>query len=217
MKYLLVCLLCCSFHSAYTQQFAFESGCNNDEGIYNNYYNRVKLVVEGLSCSDVILKSDSFDVRKTDDCIFYIRATRKQHTIAPIEIFDKRSNKLIQRVYMEFTDSIPLPELKVNRPGGREYGYVISLSTDSIYCVAPFSDRYNQAMRFSVLSYEIEVISRDKTIYSQKVTGCKISKETKKQMEKMYAEDYFVLRKIKVKDENGNEYLIPKKILPVSP
>ncbi len=211
MKYLLVCFLCCGFNIASGQQFAFQSDCATPEGIYNNYYNRIKLVVEGLSCSDVLLRGDSFDVKKIDDCIYYIRAISKQHTIAPIEIFDKKNNKPIAVVYIEFSDSIPLPEVNVNKPWTSKGRKSISPMSDSVYCTSPIRDQFNDLLKFSVLSYNVEVVSRNKVIYSEKVMGYKISSGTKKYMNELRYGDKVVLKSIKAKDQNGNDYLIPSK------
>ncbi len=207
VRYFLFVVLLFSVVKSSSQNILIKTNSENEAPkIYRTYYNALEIVVEGYNCDSLTLKSNelSIEKQKSSRCAYYVRA-KSSVNVAYLYVYS--SQNLIDSSILFVEDNVPLPIVK--RFGKETEHEILNRQFDSLYCISPFQDLYNKGVKFTILSFIVEIVHDGRVRYSEYIQGHILSKAFKDNFFNVRPLDKVILRSIAIRSDDGAFHSIP--------
>lgn len=194
------------------QKYGFVNLYNKEHPslLYQTYFNAL-IIRDFLPDTNVTFTAKNVEIKKGNYNYIYVRSINGKGDT--IKLY--RNNKLTGAVYFGIDKKMPLPELKLGHNNSKLCFRRRWIPVDTVYCNAPFSDEWNRTVRFNVVSFKFSIEKSGAPIFSEMRSGCTFTNSMRNEMLKATTANKFVITNAVVKDEQNNEYLIPRQVFSV--
>lgn len=178
--YKLLCsffIVLCSTHT-YAQRFVVTN--NSQKALYVGVENPLSVIVDGLDCDRIIMKTNNGTVgkleRKGTACVCTIKPAEKSTAI--IQLF-KKENKTIKKIGEShfWVEAIPLPKAMVGNIATDTVSKKIFIAMGGIRAIIMNSLFCSEAFVFSVVSYNAIMMRNDSVLTVIHNTGARYNTE----------------------------------------
>lgn len=193
--------------------------------LFQSYYNRFRIVADGVASQSLNLKAKGLQIIKEDDGLFYLRVIQPQQLDRFLRIYD--DEKLIDSLPIRFITKIPLPSYSTVRRGDGHSAFY-TLYFDSVMISFSFKNSlygesidytYNYNELFTVTSMTVDIIKYGKVRYTEHIKGGKYTQSVKDKLREYgsfwirpdsFAIGQLRVRDLKIQDDLGNTYTLPE-------